>query len=94
MNNSKLDKFKNLNMSENADPNPNPYANAVTEVEKNEKVTAPNMPAMDIPKGKEKKEQMSLMFTRTHKEKARRISKKHGMSVSELFGYWLDQYEE
>ncbi|MCU5065071.1 hypothetical protein P5815_30225 [Bacillus cereus] len=94
MNNSKLDKFKNLNMGENADPNPNPYANAVTEVEKNEKVTAPNMPAMDIPKGKEKKEQMSLMFTRTHKQKARRISKKHGMSVSELFGYWLDQYEE
>ncbi|MDA2074217.1 hypothetical protein PDM84_29700 [Bacillus cereus] len=94
MNNSKLDKFKNLNMGENADPNPNPYANAVTEVENNEKVTAPKMPAMDIPKGKEKKEQMSLMFTRTHKEKARRISKKHGMSVSELFGYWLDQYEE
>ncbi|EJS44985.1 hypothetical protein ICG_06104 [Bacillus cereus BAG1X1-3] len=96
MDNSKLDKFKNLNMGENSDPNPNPnpYANAVTEVENNEKVTAPNKPAMNIPKGKETKKQMSLMFTPTHKKKAIRIAKEHDMSVSELFGYWLDQYEE
>ncbi|PFX43672.1 hypothetical protein COL24_05265 [Bacillus toyonensis] len=89
-----MNKFEKLNMGTNSDPNSNPYANAVTEVQNNGKVTEPNIPAMTIPKGKEKKEQMSLMFTKTHKQKARRISKKHGMSVSELFGYWLDQYDE
>ncbi|MBG0964071.1 hypothetical protein [Bacillus sp. SRB1LM] len=91
-----MNKFKNLNISTNSDPTPNqnPYANAVTEVQNNVKVTEPNKPAMNIPQGKETKKQMSLMFTPTHKQKAHRIAKKHGMSVSELFGYWLDQYDE
>ena len=87
-----MNKFKNLNVGANS--NPNPYANAVTEVHNNGKVTEPNKPAMNIPQGKETKKQMSLMFTPTHKQKAHRIAKKHGMSVSELFGYWLDQYDE
>ncbi|PFA26713.1 hypothetical protein CN390_27715 [Bacillus cereus] len=52
----------------------------------------PKKPEMNIPQGKEKKEQMSLMFTPSHKEKARRIAKSHNISVSELFAYWLDQY--
>ncbi|QWG92829.1 hypothetical protein [Bacillus mycoides] len=72
----------------------NPYLKAGDEVVNKVEVSKPNIPAMDIPKGKEKKEQMSLMFTRTHKQKARRIAKKHGISVSELFGYMLDQIDE
>lgn len=34
------------------------------------------------------------MFTPSHKAKARRIAEKHDMSISELFGHWLDQYDE
>lgn len=52
----------------------------------------PKSPEMNIPQGKEKKEQMSLMFTPSHKEKARRIAKSYNISVSELFAYWLDQH--
>lgn len=50
-------------------------------------------PAKNIPQGKETKKQMSLMFTPSHKEKARKIAESHNMSVSELFAYWLDQYD-
>ncbi|WP_410985472.1 hypothetical protein [Bacillus cereus] len=87
-----MNKFKNLNIG--TDPNPNPYAKAGKEVQNNGKVTEPNKAAMNIPQGKETKKQMSLMFTQSHKDKARRIAKKHNLSVSELFGYWLDQYDE
>ncbi|PGU98942.1 hypothetical protein [Bacillus thuringiensis] len=59
-----------------------------------QKNTLPDMPKMNIPVGKEKKEQTSLMFTPSHKAKARRIAEKHDMSISELFGHWLDQYDE
>ncbi|PFY98329.1 hypothetical protein [Bacillus wiedmannii] len=52
----------------------------------------PKNPEINIPQGKEKKEQMSLMFTPFHKEKARRIAKSHNISVSELFAYWLEQH--
>ncbi|PEF43407.1 hypothetical protein CON22_26010 [Bacillus cereus] len=45
-----------------------------------------------IPEGNEKKKQMSLMFTPSHKEKARRIAKQHNISVSELFAYWIEAY--
>lgn len=72
----------------------NPYLKAEDEVVNKEEVPKPTIPTMDIPKGKETKKQMSLMFTPTHKKKAHRIAKKHDMSVSELFGYWLDQYDE
>lgn len=53
----------------------------------------PKGPEKNIPQGKETKKQMSLMFTPSHKEKARKIAESHNMSVSELFAYWLDQYD-
>ncbi|PEN08614.1 hypothetical protein [Bacillus pseudomycoides] len=90
---SKFDNFT-LNTDPGTDPGENPYGKAGEEIKKKGTVLEPNKPALNIPKGKEKKEQMSLMFTKTHKQKARRIAKKHDMSVSELFGYWLDQYDE
>jgi hypothetical protein len=74
----------------------NAYEQAMREKkmrEYNHNISTPKNPAMNIPKGKEKKEQMSLMFTPSHKKKARKIAKNHDMSVSELFAYWLEQYE-
>ncbi|HDX9654748.1 TPA: hypothetical protein ROY23_005278 [Bacillus wiedmannii] len=73
---------------------PNPYDKAEEEANNKGNASTPGKFAMNIPKGKEKKEQMSLMFTKTHKQKARRIAKKHDMSVSELFGHLLDQLDE
>ncbi|MGN4511818.1 hypothetical protein [Bacillus cereus group sp. MYBK242-2] len=73
---------------------PNPYNKADEEAKKKGNASTPNKFTMDIPQGKETKKQMSLMFTQSHKDKARRIAKKHNLSVSELFGHWLDQYEE
>ncbi|OQR53109.1 hypothetical protein [Bacillus sp. CDB3] len=61
--------------------------------EHNQNTLKPKKPAMNIPQGKERKEQMSLMFTPSHKEKARKIAGSHNMSVSELFAFWLDQYD-
>ncbi|MCR8861109.1 hypothetical protein COL32_20670 [Bacillus pseudomycoides] len=72
----------------------NPYGKAEGEALNKGSVSEPNKAAMNIPQGKETKKQMSLMFTQSHKDKARRIAKKHNLSVSELFGYWLDQYDE
>lgn len=82
-----MDKFAKLKED-------NPYFKAGDEVVNKGEGLKPTIPTIDIPKGKEKKEQMSLMFTKTHKQKARRIAKKHNMSVSELFGYLLDQVDE
>ena len=52
----------------------------------------PKKPEINVPQGKEKKKQMSLMFTPSDKEKARIIAKSHNISVSELFAYWIDKY--
>ena len=46
-----------------------------------------------VRKKRETKEQMSLMFTPSHKEKARKIADRYGISVSELFAEWLDEKE-
>lgn len=87
-----MDKFEKFSVETGSGSNP--YGKAGEEIKNKETVSKPNIPTMDIPIGKEKKEQMSLMFTRTHKQKARRIAKKHNMSVSELFGHLLDQVAE
>lgn len=41
---------------------------------------------------KERKEQMSIMLTPTHKKEIRKMADSLNISVSELIGYWVDQY--
>ncbi|MDA2609999.1 hypothetical protein PDQ29_27805 [Bacillus cereus] len=75
----------------------NPFSSAENEIVKNEgkgKIIVSQTIGANIPQGKETKKQMSLMFTPSDKEKARRIAERHNMSVSELFSYLLAQVDE
>lgn len=69
------------------------FKKAEQEVNEHKELASPKVPVMSMPThSKERKEPMSLTFTPSHKKKAREIAQQHGMSVSELFAYWLDQY--
>lgn len=56
----------------------------------------PNNPTAKVSKitpqgARERKEQMSIMLTPTHKRQIRQLADSVNMSVSELIGLWVDQ---
>lgn len=66
-----------------------------------EEVAKPNTSVKNVNTGgilpkkkKERKEQMSIMLTPSHKEKLRKMADSLDMSASELIGYWIEQGEE
>lgn len=69
----------------------NAFSKAQGEVSKpNDPVTNANVGGI-VPKKKERKEQMSIMLTPSHKEKIREMADSLNMSVSELIGEWIDR---